>query len=164
MKRLALAGALALTACGHPAVDVAPATTTTSSTTTTSTTTSTVLVTPSRPDPARTTTTRVSRSAARPRPSVSSRAPVAAAGSTHLSSTAYCETGLTASGQHPYFGSAAGNRWPFGTRLHIVELGRDVIINDRIGRGSELDIAFPGNCPAARAYGRRTITIQVVAA
>jgi 3D (Asp-Asp-Asp) domain-containing protein len=81
-----------------------------------------------------------------------------------LSSTAYCLTGTMADGTrvdaYPAWTVAAGNRWPLGTRLYVVELGITVRIRDRIGHGSDLDLALPGDCPAADRYGRRAVHVR----
>ncbi len=68
-----------------------------------------------------------------------------------------------ADGHHVHPGAAAGNRWPFGTRLRIVETGQIVTIEDRIGWGSDLDIWMP-SCAQAITYGRREIEVQELAA
>lgn len=55
---------------------------------------------------------------------------------------------------------AAGNRWPFGTRLRVE--GRGVVtITDRIGHGSQLDL-FMTTCAAARQFGRRHLLVEVI--
>lgn len=99
-----------------------------------------------------TSTTRASRSRARPREI-----------SRGVSVTAYCLTGRTADphSTRPYRGSAAGNAWPFGTTLHLIGDGLDltVVINDRIGHGSDVDVAMPAECAAARAFGRHTMVV-----
>lgn len=81
-----------------------------------------------------------------------------------LSVTAYCWTGnRTASGAWPQIGMAAGNRWPFGTRLRVEGWGV-VTITDRIGHGSELDIYMgrEGCRSRALAFGRRSLRVEVV--
>lgn len=81
-----------------------------------------------------------------------------------VSSTAYCEHGLTASGAQTHPGVAASNRHPLGTKIRLSRpaFGRRVfVIRDRIGYGSELDL-WTGNCGTALAWGRRTVTYQVV--
>lgn len=83
----------------------------------------------------------------------------------HLSSTAYCETGLMANGDHTYRGAVAGNRWKLGTRVHVTDspYGPGIFtVTDRIGHGSELDFAMPGDCAGARTWGRRSIRVEVV--
>jgi 3D (Asp-Asp-Asp) domain-containing protein len=87
----------------------------------------------------------------------------AAPGGVRVSATAYCETGTMANGQRTYDGAVAANRWAFGTRLYAAELGRTYTVADRIGSGSEFDIAMPGRCSNAIAFGRRTLHVQVVA-
>lgn len=82
-----------------------------------------------------------------------------------MSSTAYCLTGTMASGRRVYSGAAAMNGVPLGTRYQVLSgprAGETFVVEDRIGRGSAFDIAYPGNCGAARQYGRRTISIRQV--
>lgn len=78
-----------------------------------------------------------------------------------LDVTAYCYTGhRTASGLWPREGMAAGNRWPFGTRLRVEHIGV-VTVTDRIGWGSDLDL-YMSSCAAARRFGRQHLTVEVV--
>lgn len=83
-----------------------------------------------------------------------------------LDSTAYsaCDSGtLTASGRSAYFGEAANNMWPLGTRIRLdrpVHGRRDFTILDRIGWGSQLDIFMP--CAWVNAYGRRAVGLRVL--
>jgi 3D (Asp-Asp-Asp) domain-containing protein len=80
-----------------------------------------------------------------------------------LSTTAYCWTGnRTASGLWPQIGMAAGNRWPLGTRLNVEHVGT-VVIRDRIGAGSDLDIYLgrDGCEQRARQFGRRHLRVEV---
>ena len=82
-----------------------------------------------------------------------------------LSSTAYCETGLMANGRHTRRGAVAGNRWPIGTRLRVNDSPYGpgtFVVEDRIGHGSELDFAIPGDCTAAREWGRRRVIVEVI--
>lgn len=79
-----------------------------------------------------------------------------------VSATAYCETGTMANGQRTYDGAVAANRWALGTRLYAVELGRTFTVADRIGHGSDFDIAMPGRCGDAIRFGRRTLHVRVV--
>lgn len=82
-----------------------------------------------------------------------------------VSSTAYCLTGRMASGRFTYYGAAAMNGVPLGSRYQVLSgprAGTTLVVEDRIGHSSGFDIAYPGNCGAARSYGRRTITIQQV--
>lgn len=82
-----------------------------------------------------------------------------------VSSTAYCLTGRMASGKFVYSGAAAMNGVPLGSRYRVLDgprAGATFTIEDRIGHSSGFDIAYPGNCGAARQYGRRTISIQQV--
>lgn len=78
-----------------------------------------------------------------------------------LNVTCYVATGhRTASGVWPRAGMAAGNRWPFGTRLRVQGVGV-VTITDRIGHGSELDL-FMTSLHACRQFGRRHLAVEVV--
>lgn len=111
----------------------------------------------------------VTRVAPRVSPSVASRSRpftgLTASAPGRLSSTAYCETGLMANGQRTRRYVAAGNRWPLGTVLHVSDSPYgpgDFTVLDRIGHGSDLDFAMPGDCAGARAWGRRTVTVEVV--
>lgn len=81
-----------------------------------------------------------------------------------VESTAYCLTGTMANGQRAHRGAVAANRWPLGTRLRVTPspVGELVTVEDRIGHGSELDFAMPGDCAAARQWGRRAVTVEVV--
>jgi 3D (Asp-Asp-Asp) domain-containing protein len=77
-----------------------------------------------------------------------------------LDVTAYCHTGnRTASGVWPRPGMAAGNQWPFGTRLRVEHVGV-VTVTDRIGWGSELDL-YMSSCTKARQFGRRHLKVEV---
>jgi 3D (Asp-Asp-Asp) domain-containing protein len=55
---------------------------------------------------------------------------------------------------------AAGNRWPFGTRIRVQHVGV-VTVTDRIGWGSQLDL-FMTSCHAARQFGRRHLHVEVL--
>lgn len=89
-----------------------------------------------------------------------------------VSSTAYCLTGRMSSGRRTYVGAVAGVRrghggpyFPLGTRVRVSDSpwGPGVFtVEDRIGHGSQLDFAMPGNCKGARRWGRRPITVTVV--
>lgn len=79
-----------------------------------------------------------------------------------VEATAYCLTGTMASGEPVYEGAVAANVWDLGTRLYIAELGGTYTVADRIGAGSELDIAMPGRCDDAIAFGRRTLTVTIL--
>lgn len=82
-----------------------------------------------------------------------------------LSSTAYCETGLMANGHRTHRGAVAANRWPLGTRLHVTDspYGPGIFtVEDRIGWGSDLDFAMPGDCEGARTWGRHPVHAQVL--
>ena len=82
--------------------------------------------------------------------------------------TAYCATGnRTASGAWPRIGMAAtlDRSIPFGTRLSVPGVGV-VTVTDRIGHGSDLDLYLGTGTAcenAARAWGRRRLTVEVVA-
>lgn len=78
-------------------------------------------------------------------------------------STAYCLTGQMASGRRVYTGAAAMNGVPLGVRYRVLSgpaAGRVFTIEDRIGSGSQFDIAYPGDCYSARQYGSRTISVE----
>lgn len=77
-----------------------------------------------------------------------------------VSSTAYCLRGRMASGKRTYDGAVAMNGVPLGSRWRVRETGRVYRVEDRIGHGSQFDIAMPGRCAEARRYGRRTITVE----
>jgi 3D (Asp-Asp-Asp) domain-containing protein len=78
-----------------------------------------------------------------------------------LDVTAYCHTGnRTASGLWPKPGMAANNTYRFGTRLRVEGLGV-VVVQDRIGWGSQLDL-FMSSCREAREFGRRQLRVEVV--
>lgn len=87
-----------------------------------------------------------------------------------VASTAYCETGTMANGERTYDGAVAmGTKKnpepPFGTRFRVLSgpfAGRTLTVADRIGHGSQFDIAMPGRCPAALEYGRKQITVERV--
>lgn len=168
MKRLAVAGALALAACGTTPdatiVAAGPANDTNAR--------------PVarwehgdeyHPPRATTTTTRAARSRPRPAPAPADRRAGGdvprAYGVRLVSSTAYCLTGTMANGQRVYRGAVAMNGVPFGTRYRIIDgplAGQVLTVADRIGHSSQFDIAMPGDCAAARRYGRRTITVEHV--
>lgn len=122
------------------------------------------------PAPATSTTARVRAQAAGTPATAARRWPARSevverrAGAVRVSSTAYCLTGTMANGRRTHRGAVAGNRWPLGTRLRVSPspVGEVVVVEDRIGHGSELDFALPGDCAAARAWGRRTVTVEVV--
>jgi len=76
-------------------------------------------------------------------------------------STAYCETGQMFNGERTYFGAVAmaepiGSRWRVLTGLFA---GVVFTASDRYGWGTDFDIALPGQCDRARAYGRERIVI-----
>jgi 3D (Asp-Asp-Asp) domain-containing protein len=81
-----------------------------------------------------------------------------------LSSTAYCQGTITASGEPPFVGEVANNTWPLGTRLSVSPpvWGRTrFVVEDRIGSGSQLDFYNP-SCTAAIDFGRRLERVTVI--
>jgi hypothetical protein len=79
-------------------------------------------------------------------------------------STGYCLDGPTASGVAAGPGMAAMNGVALGSRWQVVDGpfgGATLEVTDRIGHSTEFDIWFD-DCAEARAYGRRTITIERV--
>lgn len=79
-----------------------------------------------------------------------------------VSSTAYCLGGTMADSTAVRAGSIAHNGYPLGTRLTVEPspTGRQRwTVRDRIGWGTELDFWLP-TCGAARAWGRRRVTIR----
>jgi hypothetical protein len=69
-----------------------------------------------------------------------------------------------ANGRPAHRGAVAMNGVPFGTRFRVLDgplAGAVLVVSDRIGSGSEFDVAFPGDCPRAIKYGRRTVRIEV---
>ncbi len=78
-----------------------------------------------------------------------------------VTSTAYCLTGTMANGQRAHAGAVAMNGVPLGS-VWAVDGAGTYTVADRIGHGSQFDIAMPGDCGAAIAYGRRTITVRRV--
>jgi hypothetical protein len=69
-----------------------------------------------------------------------------------------------ADGQTVHVGAAAMNGVPFGTRVQILSgplAGALVVIEDRIGHGSDLDITMPWNCAGALLYGRQRIAVAL---
>jgi len=90
-------------------------------------------------------------------------APAASSGAATVSSTAFCQSGTTASGQQTRAGTVASNSYPLGTVLHVSDSPTgpgDFTVTDRIGSGSQLDF-FVNSCSAARAYGRRSVTVSL---
>ena len=80
-----------------------------------------------------------------------------------VESTAYCLDGYMANGQRAHTGAAAMNGVPLGTKFRIRSgpLGGEVVVvKDRVGYGSDFDIAMPDRCGAAYRYGRRVINIR----
>lgn len=69
-----------------------------------------------------------------------------------------------ANGQPAYRGAVAANGWPLGTRLRVSPspVGEEVVVADRVGAGSQLDFALPGDCAGARAWGRRAVVVEVL--
>lgn len=80
-----------------------------------------------------------------------------------VESTAYCLTGYMANGQRTHTGAAAMNGVPLGTKFRVRTgpmKGEVLTVKDRIGYGSDFDVAFPGRCSAAYRYGRRVVNIR----
>lgn len=80
-------------------------------------------------------------------------------------STAYCLSGRMANGQYAHRGAAAMNGVPLGTRFRVMTgplRGKILTVKDRVGHGSEFDVAMPNNCSSARRYGRRTVNLRRV--
>ena len=78
-------------------------------------------------------------------------------------STAYCLNGRMANGQSAHSGAAAMNNVPLGTKFKVMTgplKGEVLTVKDRIGYGSEFDVAMPSSCTSARRYGRRMVNIQ----
>ena len=81
-----------------------------------------------------------------------------------VDSTSYCQSGTMADGQQTFVGAAAGNLWPFGTHLKLLSgklAGTIVVVVDRIGWGSQLDL-FTWSCANAFWYGRELIQVEVL--
>lgn len=101
-----------------------------------------------------------------PRPTHASRSrtatlPRSSPRGSRLSVTCYVATGhRTASGSWPRPGMAAGNRWPFGTRLRVEHIGV-VTITDRIGWGSQLDLFMTSRAACVR-FGRHRLRVAVL--
>jgi hypothetical protein len=69
-----------------------------------------------------------------------------------------------ASGVDTYFGAAAMAE-PFGSRWQVLSgtfAGQVFTAADRYGGGTQMDIALPGDCGRARAYGRQVVKVQRV--
>jgi LysM repeat protein/3D (Asp-Asp-Asp) domain-containing protein len=96
---------------------------------------------------------------ARLRPGALLRLPAwPAPGERPASVTAYGPTGRrTASGKVPARGMAASNTLPFGTRVRLSN-GLTVVIEDRIGCCSDLDLFMP-TVAEARRFGRQHLRI-----
>ena len=74
-------------------------------------------------------------------------------------------SGRMANGQATHTGAAAMNGVPLGTKFRVLTgpLQGDVFtIKDRVGSGSDFDVAMPGECTAATRYGRRFVNIRRV--
>jgi hypothetical protein len=66
--------------------------------------------------------------------------------------------------QHTFFGAVAMAE-PYGSRWKVLTgefAGQVFQVEDRYGRGTQMDIALPGECGRALNYGRPTISIQRV--
>jgi 3D (Asp-Asp-Asp) domain-containing protein len=102
-----------------------------------------------------------SRAPAAPSPPAKRPAVVRRSAGSRLSVTCYVWTGnRTASGVWPRVGMAAGNRWPFGTRLLVEGVGV-VMVTDRIGHSSQLDL-FMSSRSACLRFGRKQLRVQVL--
>lgn len=90
-------------------------------------------------------------------------APVVATGAARsISSTAYCESGRMASGEYAYEGAVSSKVLPRGSRWRVLTggfAGRVFTVKDT-GALAYFDIALPGRCSEAVAYGRQTIQIE----
>jgi hypothetical protein len=79
-----------------------------------------------------------------------------------ISSTAYCETGRMANGQLAHEGAVSSHVLPRGSRWRVLTgpyAGAVLIVEDT-GPLATFDIAMPGRCDDAVAYGRRVIEIE----
>ena len=81
-----------------------------------------------------------------------------------LSTTAYCQGIITASGRRVFVGEVAMNTEPLGARIQVSPpvfgLTRFLVL-DRYGSGTQLDFYAP-SCSAAIQYGRRTERVRRV--
>lgn len=85
------------------------------------------------------------------------------------SSTSYCPGSsgqfMADGGKRVYWGAAASNRHPFGTRIRLLGVSfhgrRTFTIHDRIGAHSDLDLWAP-KCSWSRRWGRRAIRYRVL--
>ena len=55
---------------------------------------------------------------------------------------------------------AASNRYPFGTRLRVESVGV-VVVQDRIGHGSDLDLFYASRSACLR-FGRQQLQVEVL--
>lgn len=81
-----------------------------------------------------------------------------------VDSTAYCDHGVTASGEWTSGGMVAMNNIEFGAKWRVLDgpmAGRVFRVADRIGHSSTFDVWLP-TCDEARQYGRRSIEIERV--
>lgn len=86
------------------------------------------------------------------------------ASGSEVTSTAYCLTGHMADGTPAEQGAVASNCHPLGTTLDVSDSPwgpGTFVVRDRIGWGSQLDFATAGDCPLARRWGRRPVSIVV---
>lgn len=86
-------------------------------------------------------------------------------GELRVDSTAYCLSGYMANGQQTASGAAAMNGVPLGTKFRVRSgplRGKILTVKDRVGSGSDFDVAMPDRCGAAERYGRRVINIRRV--
>lgn len=83
-----------------------------------------------------------------------------------INSSAYCETGRMANGQFAHDGAVSSKILPRGSRWLVLDgrfAGRVFTVEDT-GSLAIFDVALPGRCTAARAYGAPTIHIEEVTA
>jgi hypothetical protein len=81
---------------------------------------------------------------------------------TTVSSTAYCETGRMANGEVAHDGAVSSKTLRRGSRWQVLTgpfTGRVLTVKDT-GPLAFFDIAMPGRCADAVAYGRRAIQIS----
>jgi hypothetical protein len=81
---------------------------------------------------------------------------------TSIVSTAYCETGRMANGEIAHDGAVSSHVLPRGSSWRVLDgpySGRVLTVEDT-GPLATFDIAMPGRCDDAIAYGRRVIEIE----
>lgn len=95
-----------------------------------------------------------------PRPAASSASRSRSGSVRRLEVTCYLATGhRTASGVWPREGMAASNLFRFGTRVVVPGLG-EVVVTDRVGWGSDLDV-FMDSRSRCLSFGRRRLEVVV---